>query len=243
MGKLSEGDGLRPERKTLDAGDIRSHVFSGRSPKLSPRMAIVLATNNPGKLGELQALLAPLAIEVLQQSQFTDVAAAESGLSFVENAILKARHAAHASGLPAIADDSGIEVDALHGAPGIYSARYAGEQASDRANLDKLLLELRDVPVAKRTARYRCALAFMRWDLDPSPLVCQASWEGRITTAPRGAGGFGYDPIFEISPGMTVAELPTREKNQLSHRGQALRLLVEQLQQHGIAGGSLASGQ
>lgn len=192
-------------------------------------MRLVLATHNPGKLKELQALLAPLAIEVLAQSQFTATAAEETGLSFVENAILKARHAARAAGLPAIADDSGIEVDALHGAPGIYSARYAGPGASDRANLEKLVHELRDVPAAKRTARYRCALAFMRWDLDPAPLVCQASWEGRIIDTPRGDGGFGYDPVFELDGGMTVAELPAAQKNRLSHRGQALRLLVEQL--------------
>lgn len=201
-------------------------------------MRLVLATHNPGKLKELQALLAPLAIDVLPQSRFTDIAAAETGLSFVENAILKARHAAHAAGLPAIADDSGIEVDALHGAPGIYSARYAGTGASDQANLEKLVHELRDVPAAKRTARYRCALAFMRWDLDPAPLVCQASWEGRIIDTPRGVGGFGYDPIFELDGARTVAELPAEEKNRLSHRGQALRLLVDQLL---LARGSAAS--
>jgi XTP/dITP diphosphohydrolase len=193
-------------------------------------MSIVLATNNPGKIAELQALLAPLAIEVLPQSRFTPVAAEETGLSFVENAILKARHAARASGLPAIADDSGIEVDALHGAPGIYSARYAGADASDQDNLNKLLLELRDVPTARRTARYRCALAFLRWDLDPAPIICQASWEGVLIAAPRGAGGFGYDPIFEVDPGVTAAELPAAEKNRRSHRGQALRMMVEQLQ-------------
>jgi len=191
-------------------------------------MRLVLATNNPGKIDELQALLAPLAIEVLKQSQFTQVAAEETGLSFVENAILKARHAARVSGLPAIADDSGIEVDALRGAPGIYSARYAGADASDQDNLEKLLRELRDVPSEQRTARYRCALAFMRWDLDPAPLVCQASWEGCIIATPRGRGGFGYDPIFEIGA-VTVAEMPATEKNQRSHRGQALRLLVEQM--------------
>ncbi|HWK75684.1 MAG TPA: RdgB/HAM1 family non-canonical purine NTP pyrophosphatase [Povalibacter sp.] len=202
-------------------------------------MRLVLATQNPGKLKELQALLTPLAIEVLAQSQFTDVAAEETGLSFVENAILKARHAARAAGLPAIADDSGIEVDALHGAPGIYSARYAGPGANDRANLEKLVRELRDVPAAKRTARYRCALAFMRWDLDPSPLVCQACWEGHIIDTPRGDGGFGYDPVFELADGRTVAELPALEKNRLSHRGQALRLLVEQLP---LVRGSAASG-
>ena len=200
-------------------------------------MRLVLATNNPGKIDELQTLLAPLAIEVLRQSQFTQVAAEETGLSFVENAILKARHAARASGLPAIADDSGIEVDALRGAPGIYSARYAGADASDQDNLEKLLRELRDVPPEQRTARYRCALAFMRWDLDPAPLVCQASWEGRIIATPRGQGGFGYDPVFQIGA-VTVAEMPAAEKNQRSHRGQALRLLVEQMQreltQHGV---------
>jgi XTP/dITP diphosphohydrolase len=206
-------------------------------------MRLVLATNNPGKLNELQALLAPLSIEVLLQSQYTSVAAEETGLSFVENAILKARHAARASGLPAIADDSGIEVDALRGAPGIYSARYAGEHASDQANLDKLLNELREVPADRRSARYRCALALLRWDLDPAPLVCQASWEGRICHTPRGNGGFGYDPIFEISTGVTVAELAAHEKNQLSHRGQALRLLVEQLRSQGTVGLVPASGQ
>lgn len=193
-------------------------------------MRLVLATNNPGKLAELQALLAPLAIEVLPQSRFTSTAVAETGLTFVENAILKARHAATVSGLPAIADDSGIEVDALHGAPGIYSARYAGASATDHENLDKLLLELRGVPAAKRTARYRCALVFMRWDLDPSPLICQASWDGVIIDTPRGAGGFGYDPIFNLPDrGLTAAELEAHEKNRISHRGQALRALVERL--------------
>jgi XTP/dITP diphosphohydrolase len=195
-------------------------------------MAIVLATNNPGKIAELQALLAGLAIEVLPQSRFTPVAAEETGLSFVENAILKARHAARASGLPAIADDSGIEVDALHGAPGIHSARYAGADARDQDNLEKLLLELRDVPPTRRTARYRCALAFMRWDLDPAPIICQASWEGVLITVPRGTGGFGYDPIFEVEPGVTVAELSASDKNQRSHRGQALRMMAEQLRLH-----------
>lgn len=193
-------------------------------------MRVVLATGNAGKIGELQALLAPLGIEVLPQSQFTTQAAEETGLSFVENAILKARHATRASGLPAIADDSGIEVDALRGAPGIYSARYAGAQASDSENLQKLLRELRDVPAADRTARYRCALAFMRWDTDPSPLICQAAWEGRVIDSPRGTGGFGYDPIFEVRPGITAAQLPALEKNLISHRGQALRMLVAGLQ-------------
>jgi len=193
-------------------------------------MRLVLATNNPGKLAELQALLAPLAMEVLPQSRFTSTAVAETGLSFVENAILKARHAASVSGLPAIADDSGIEVDALHGAPGIYSARYSGADATDQENLDKLLFELRAVPAPRRTARYRCALVFMRWDLDPSPLICQASWEGVIIDTPRGSGGFGYDPIFNLPDrNLTAAELGAQEKNRISHRGQALRALVEKL--------------
>ena len=195
-------------------------------------MRVVLATGNAGKIRELQALLAPLGVEVLPQSQFTSVAADETGLSFVENAILKARHAAHASGLPAIADDSGIEVDALRGAPGIYSARFAGENANDTQNLEKLLHELRGVPPQKRTARYRCALAFMRWDTDASPLICQASWEGAIVDSPRGDGGFGYDPIFEVKPGVTAAQLSAIEKNPLSHRGKALRLLVAELQRN-----------
>jgi XTP/dITP diphosphohydrolase len=196
-------------------------------------MLLVLATSNRGKLQELQALLAPLSIEVLPQSQFTSVAAEETGLSFVENAILKARHAARASGLPAIADDSGIEVDALRGAPGIYSARYAGAHASDQENLQKMLRELRDVPTAEKTARYRCALAFMRWETDASPLVCQGSWEGRIIDVPRGTGGFGYDPIFEVEPGITAAELSAEEKNRRSHRGKALAMLVSELKLRG----------
>ncbi|HEY5806362.1 MAG TPA: RdgB/HAM1 family non-canonical purine NTP pyrophosphatase, partial [Povalibacter sp.] len=192
-------------------------------------MRVVLATSNPGKLKELQALLAHLSIEVLPQSQFISVAVEETGLSFVENAILKARHASRASGLPAIADDSGIEVDALHGAPGIYSARFAGAGANDQQNLDKLLRDLRDVPAGERSARYCCALVMMRWDTDPSPLVCQANWEGRIIESPRGSGGFGYDPIFEVEPGVTAAELAAQEKNARSHRGRALRLLAEQM--------------
>jgi XTP/dITP diphosphohydrolase len=198
-------------------------------------MDVVLATHNAGKLKEFQELLAPLDIRIVPLSKFTNVAPAETGLSFVENAILKARHAARISGLAAIADDSGIEVDALRGAPGIYSARFAGEGASDRQNLEKLLAELRDVPHAARTARYQCALAFMRWDSDPSPLVAQASWEGRIIDVPRGAGGFGYDPIFELASGLTAAQLPAIEKNQLSHRGKALRMLIERLRNAPIA--------
>lgn len=200
-------------------------------------MRVVLATNNPGKLRELRELLAPLSIEVLPQAEFTKESVEETGLSFVENAILKARHAAKHSGLPAIADDSGLEVDVLHGAPGIYSARYAGESATDEANLLKLVEAVRDVPLEQRTARYRCALAFMRWEHDPAPIVCQASWEGRIIDVPRGTGGFGYDPIFELPErGVTAAELSGDEKNRVSHRGRALQLLVRELHEGGIPG-------
>jgi XTP/dITP diphosphohydrolase len=200
-------------------------------------MRIVLATNNPGKLSELQALLAPLGFEVEPQSRYTQDSVEESGLTFVENAILKARHAARASGLPAIADDSGLEVDALQGAPGVYSARYAGESASDADNLQKLLTQLRGVPAAQRSARYRCALALLRWGADPSPLLVQTSWEGRIIDAPRGENGFGYDPIFEVADrSVTAAELPAEEKNRLSHRAQALRMLVAQLQERSAHG-------
>ena len=198
-------------------------------------MRVVLATGNPGKAAELRAMLEPLA----HRSRAAVAIHAhgrrrETGLTFVENAIIKARHAAQLAQLPAIADDSGLEVDALHGAPGIYSARYAGEHASDDDNLRKLLEALAGRSAAERTARYRCALVYMRWERDPFPLISQASWEGRIAAAPRGSGGFGYDPIFELPQrGLTVAELPAAEKNQLSHRGQALRGLVAQLQ-HGM---------
>jgi len=193
-------------------------------------MRIVMATNNAGKLREFRELLAPLGFEVEPLSQFTRESAEETGLSFIENAILKARHAARAANLPAIADDSGIEVDALRGEPGIYSARYAGEGASDQANLEKLLRAVADVPAAQRTARYQCALAFMRFAADPSPLICQASWEGRVIMTPRGSGGFGYDPIFELPEiGKTAAELAPEEKNRISHRGKALRELVARL--------------
>jgi XTP/dITP diphosphohydrolase len=193
-------------------------------------MRVVLATGNQGKLRELQALLAPVGFEVLPQSAFTNATVEETGLTFVENALLKARHAAHASDLAAIADDSGLEVDALHGEPGIRSARYAGTAASDRQNLLKLLDALHARPGVSRSARYRCALVFMRWDEDPSPIICQASWEGRIIDTPRGNGGFGYDPVFELPDrGVTAAELAADEKNRLSHRGRALQELVAQL--------------
>jgi XTP/dITP diphosphohydrolase len=192
--------------------------------------SIVLATGNRGKVREMSEILAPWHVEVRSLAQFTDGAAEETGLTFVENAILKARFAAAAAGLPAIADDSGLEVDALHGAPGIYSARYAGPDADDAANNTKLLQSLAHVADPARTARYCCAIVYLRWAEDPAPVVAQAHWEGRIGRAPRGDGGFGYDPLFFIDDGTrTAAELPAEEKNRRSHRGQALRALVAAL--------------
>jgi XTP/dITP diphosphohydrolase len=198
-------------------------------------LRVVLATTNRGKLKELADLLAPWRVEVLAQSGFTSGSVPETGLTFVENALIKARHASEISGLPAVADDSGIEVDALQGRPGIYSARFAGEGASDADNLEQLLLELQGVPPERRTARYRCALVYMRSGSDPAPVVCQASWEGHILENPRGTGGFGYDPVFRVAGmDLTAAELAAAEKNRLSHRGKALRMLVEQLQADAI---------
>ena len=192
---------------------------------------IVLASSNPGKVREINQLLAGLDITVRPQGEFNVEDAEETGLTFVENAILKARNAAAHTGLPAIADDSGLEVDALKGAPGIYSARYAGVGAGDRANLDKLLDELRDVPEAERTARFQCLLVYLRHAGDPTPLICQGTWEGRILLEPRGEGGFGYDPVFYVpTHDCSSAELAPEIKNSLSHRGQALRLLVTALQ-------------
>jgi len=191
---------------------------------------IVLATNNVGKLRELQALLQPLAMEVIAKSQFMQDEVAETGATFVANALIKARHAAGASGLPAIADDSGIEVDALGGAPGINSARFSGEAASDAENLHKLLREMIDVPDAQRTARYRCALVYVRSADDPAPIICEAAWEGIIARASQGSGGFGYDPIFYVAAlGRTAAEISPQEKNRISHRGKALRQLLADL--------------
>ena len=193
-------------------------------------MRVVLATNNVGKLRELQAMLQPLGFEVLPKSQFTREEVIEDGDSFVANALLKARHAARASGLPAIADDSGIEVDALGGAPGIYSARYAGAQATDLDNLNKLLESMQAVSDENRAARYRCALVYVREAEDQQPLICEASWEGSISRHPQGHGGFGYDPIFWLSDyGCTAAELASDVKNRISHRGQALQQLLQSL--------------
>jgi XTP/dITP diphosphohydrolase len=191
---------------------------------------IVLASSNPGKVREFNELLASSHIQVIAQSEFGAPDVEETGLSFVENAILKARNAAEHTGLPAIADDSGIEVDALNGAPGIYSARYAGVGASDAENLEKLLADLREVPEAERTARFQCLMVHMRHGRDPTPLICQGTWEGWILFEPVGDNGFGYDPVFFVpDAGCSSAQLAPEVKNRLSHRGQALRKLVAAL--------------
>lgn len=191
---------------------------------------IVLASSNPGKVREINELLAQMNISVTPQSELNVEDAEETGLTFVENALLKARNAAACTGLPAIADDSGIEVDYLNGAPGIYSARFAGEHASDQANLDKLLNDLQEAPEIERTARFQCLMVYLRHAEDPTPIICQGTWEGRILTKPRGNNGFGYDPIFYVpTHDCASAELAPEIKNALSHRGQALKKLVAAL--------------
>ena len=191
---------------------------------------IVLASGNQGKVREINQILAGLDMEVVPQSDFDVPEIEETGLTFVENAILKARNATKCTGLPAIADDSGLEVDALRGAPGIYSARYAGPDTDDSKNLQKVLQEMAGIPEAERTARFQCLLVYMEHDLDPTPIICQGTWEGRITTAPAGENGFGYDPVFFVlEHGCTSAQLSAEEKNRLSHRGQALQCLLRAL--------------
>ncbi|MBT2969858.1 MAG: RdgB/HAM1 family non-canonical purine NTP pyrophosphatase [Candidatus Thiodiazotropha sp. (ex Ctena orbiculata)] len=191
---------------------------------------IVLASNNAGKVREINQLLADVQITVVAQKEFNIPDAIEDGLSFVENAIKKARHAASLSGLPAIADDSGIEVDALNGTPGIYSARFAGPGASDEANLQKLLTHLKEIPDEQRSARFQCLMVYMRHAEDPTPIICQGTWEGRILQRPQGENGFGYDPIFYVpSHDCSSAELEPEVKNSLSHRGQALQGLLRAL--------------
>lgn len=193
-------------------------------------MRICLASNNAGKLRELTQLLDALPVELVTLRELGIPSPEETGLSFVENALLKARHAARQSGLPAIADDSGLEVDALNGAPGIYSARYAGADADDAANNRKLLHALRGLPQDQRGARFQCVLVYLRHAEDPTPLICQGSWEGRILEAPRGTGGFGYDPVFHaLDTDRAAAELNAEEKARHSHRGRALRALLQAL--------------
>lgn len=191
---------------------------------------LVLASSNAGKLRELHPLLTPLGIEVLPQSVFRVADVEETGDTFVENALLKARAASQASGLPALADDSGLEVDALDGRPGIRSARFAGEPRSDARNNARLLDALSATPAGQRSARYWCVLVFLRHARDPVPRIVQASWEGEILVAPRGEGGFGYDPLFWVPERQrSAAELSADDKNRLSHRGRALRELVDTL--------------
>ena len=191
---------------------------------------VVLATGNAGKVRELASLLSDFGLDVVAQTELGVDSADGTGLTCIENAILKARHAAQITGLPAIADDSGLAVNALSGAPGIYSARYSGEDATDQQNLEKLLHTLQDIPDDKRQAQFHCVLVYMRHADDPTPVVCHGSWPGVITREPAGNGGFGYDPIFFVpSEGKTAAELTREEKSAISHRGQALKLLLDAL--------------
>ena len=193
-------------------------------------MKLVLASSNAGKLEELHALLDDVGVELIAQTTLGVSDADETGLTFVENALLKARHAARLTGLPALADDSGICVDALHGAPGLYSARYAGEHGNAQANIDKLLHALRDVPDARRGAHFYCVLVLLRHAEDPQPLLVEGRWRGRIAHARTGSGGHGYDPVF-VDPehGQTAAEMPLALKNRISHRGIALQQLKQRL--------------
>lgn len=196
-----------------------------------PDRVVVLASGNAGKLREFAGILAPLGLQLKSQAEFAVPEVEETGLSFVENAIIKARAASQASGHPAIADDSGLEVDFLEGAPGIHSARYSG--GGDAANNSKLLAALEGLPAEQRSARFQCALVYMRHYLDPMPLVCQGSWEGRILEAPRGDNGFGYDPLFYVPDyNCSSAELEPALKNRISHRARASARLLEALRQH-----------
>jgi XTP/dITP diphosphohydrolase len=200
---------------------------------------VILASSNAGKLAELTILLAPLGFELTPQQQLGIESPPETGETFLANALLKARHAARTHGLPAIADDSGIEVDALGKAPGVRSARFAGEGAADEENLRKLLTQMRNVPATRRGARYRCAIAFVRSAADADPITAEGAWEGSIAEVPRGAGGFGYDPIFvPAGDARTAAELAPSEKNAVSHRALALRALLAQLRPASLGGAS-----
>ena len=192
---------------------------------------LVLASNNAGKLRELGELLAPLGLDLVAQGELGVGEAEEPAVTFVENALLKARHAARETGLPALADDSGLAVDALKGQPGVRSARYAGDKASDEDNVQALLAALHGVPEAERTAQFHCVLVYLRHADDPTPVICHGRWPGRILEEASGSGGFGYDPVF-LAPefGCSAAELTREQKGQVSHRGRALRLLVAQLE-------------
>ncbi|GAM58054.1 nucleoside 5-triphosphatase rdgB [Vibrio ishigakensis] len=197
---------------------------------MSASQKLVLATGNQGKVREMASLLADFGFDVRAQNEFNVSEVAETGTTFIENAIIKARHAAKETGLPAIADDSGLEVDFLQGAPGIYSARFAGEGASDQQNLDKLLQEMQGVATEERSARFHCVLVYMRHAEDPTPIVCHGKWEGRILEEAHGENGFGYDPVFFVpEDGCASAELAPQRKKELSHRGKALTLLFQEL--------------
>jgi XTP/dITP diphosphohydrolase len=197
---------------------------------------IVLATGNAGKVNEVQAMLAATAFRVVPQVEYAIEAPEETGLTFIENAILKARHAAAHSGRPALADDSGLVCDALDGAPGIHSARYAGPGARDADNIAKLLAALADVAPAARSCRFVCVMAYLAHPRDPRPLISEGVWEGAVALSPRGSAGFGYDPIFVVPDlGLTAAELGAEDKHARSHRGQALRGLVARLTRSVIA--------
>jgi XTP/dITP diphosphohydrolase len=198
------------------------------------RPRVVLATGNPGKLREMRAILAAHPLEVVPQSDFGLAAAEETGATFIANALIKARHASRLTGLPAIADDSGLEVDALGGGPGVLSARYAGPGSGDAANNELLLRELEGVAEDDRTARYRCAMVFVRHADDASPIEREATWEGRIALAPRGTGGFGYDPVFlPEGESRTAAQLDPEAKNRRSHRARALLALAQAMRDAG----------
>ena len=191
---------------------------------------IILASGNSGKLREIQAVLNQQRYQLIKQSDFNVPDVPETGTTFVENAIIKARHAAKQTGLPALADDSGIEVDALQGAPGVYSARYAGEHGADDANNTKLLSEMENVAEEQRTARFQCVIVYMRHAEDPMPLICEGTWEGKILHGLTGPNGFGYDPLFFVpTHGCSSAELDSAEKNRISHRAQALQKLISKL--------------
>jgi len=191
---------------------------------------IVLASGNSGKLREIQAVLNQQQFQLIKQSEFNVPDVAETGTTFVENAIIKARHAAEKTGLPALADDSGIEVDALQGAPGVYSARYAGTPGEDDANNSKLLAEMKNVAEKLRTARFQCVIVYMQHAEDPMPLICEGTWEGKILHNLSGPNGFGYDPLFYVpTHKCSSAELEPAEKNRISHRAQALKKLIATL--------------
>ncbi len=195
-------------------------------------MKIVLASGNKGKLKELEQILAPIGYDICAQSEFDVPEAEETGLTFVENAIIKARNACEHTGLAAISDDSGIEVDALEGAPGIYSARFAGPGANDEANNARLVQELQALGRGPFSARYQCVIVYMRHANDPTPIICQGSWEGEIQFSPAGANGFGYDPHFYVpEKNCTAAQLTDDIKHALSHRGKALQQLLSALKQ------------